>query len=34
MQGLTDASIYEIVNEKSATSNDLQRLQKSSKNPF
>ncbi len=34
MQGLTDASIYEIKNEKSATKTDLQRLQKASKNPF
>lgn len=34
MQGLTDASIYEIINEKSATKTDLQRLQKASKNPF
>ena len=34
MQGLTDAAIYEIKNEKSATKTDLQRLQKASKNPF
>jgi hypothetical protein len=34
MQGLTDASVYEIINEKSATKTDLQRLQKASKNPF
>jgi hypothetical protein len=34
MQGLTDASVYEIINERSATKTDLQRLQKASKNPF
>ena len=34
MKGLTDASVYEIINEKSATKTDLQRLQKASKNPF
>ena len=34
IQGLTDAAIYEIKNEKSATKTDLQRLQKASKNPF
>ena len=34
MQGLTDATIYEIKKEKSATKTDLQRLQKASKNPF
>jgi hypothetical protein len=34
MQGLTDAAIYEIKNEKPATKTDLQRLQKASKNPF
>lgn len=34
MQGLTDAAIYELINEKSATSAELQRLQRASKNPF
>jgi len=34
MKGLTDTSVYEIINEKSATKTDLQRLQKASKNPF
>lgn len=34
MQGLTDAAIYELINEKSATSSELQRLQRASKNPF
>lgn len=34
MRQLTDASVYEMINEKNATKTDLQRLQKASKNPF
>lgn len=34
MQGLTDASVYELINEKSATSGELQRLQRASKIPL
>lgn len=34
MQGLTDASLYQLIRDKVPTNADLQRLQKASKNPF
>jgi hypothetical protein len=34
MQGLTDASLYQLIRDKVPTNTDLQKLQKASKNPF
>ena len=34
LQGLTDASVYELLNNKSATKAELQKLQNTSKNPL
>ena len=34
MQGLTDASLYQLIRDKVPTNADLQRLQKASKTPF
>jgi hypothetical protein len=34
MQGLTDASLYQLIRDKVPTNTDLQKLQKASKNPL